>query len=275
VRHRTRSTAILICFALLGGALTARDAGAAAPQLRLNLNAGLFLEVISAAGVHIRTSSAPGGVIPPGAYAVVVSTEVGDAVDTHHMFHLSGPGQNLQTDLLGGDNPSELYTLVLLPSSTYVFEDDRNPQLGRVVFSTSATGSADAGESGGSSASASSGSSSVVVSGGKSSNVASDPFGSKVVRFRGSLAAGVSTAGRPTLTVKGRRVSSLKAGRYRVVVLDETARSPFVLQRRGGKPVTLSGRGFLGRRTITVALAAGQWMFYASPGKKSFFIVVA
>ena len=112
----------LVATLALGGAQ------AATPQLRLNLNAGRFLEVITASGTHIRTASAPGTVIPPGTYQAVVSTEVGDADDTHHMFHLSGPGQNLQTDLLGGDSPTEIFTITLLPSSTYTFA--RRPQPG-------------------------------------------------------------------------------------------------------------------------------------------------
>src|SRR5262249_42747692 len=132
----------LVVFAAL---LAPGGAQAVTPQLRFNLNVGRYLEVITQSGTHIRTSSAPGTVIPPGVYQAVISTEVGDAEDTHHMFHLAGPGQNLQTDLVGGDSPTEVYTITLLPSSTYTFSDDRNPALTQVVFSTSATGTADAG----------------------------------------------------------------------------------------------------------------------------------
>ena len=68
-------------------------------------------------------------------------------------------------------------------------------------------------------------------------------------------------------------MSSLKSGRYKISVLDETSKSAFNLQRANKKPLTLSGRGFVGRRTVTVTLQAGQWLFYPSAGTKSYFIV--
>jgi hypothetical protein len=257
---------LLVLAALLG----AHGAGAAAPQLRLNLNVGRFLEVITASGTHIRTSTAPGTVIPPGTYAAVISTEIGDAEDTHHMFHLSGPGQNLQTDLLGGDNPTELYVVTLQPSSTYVFEDDRNSQYSRVVFSTSAAPAADTGSS--TTTSSPTGSSSTTK---ETSNTAMDLTGSRVVHYRGALAGSVTTAGKLGLTFNGKKVSSLRAGRYKVSVLDETAKTAFTLQRQGKQPVPVSGRVFVGRRTMTLTLKAGQWVYYSTPARKSYFVVVA
>jgi hypothetical protein len=256
---------LLVLAALLG----AQGAGAAAPQLRLNLNVGRFLEVITASGTQIRTSTAPGTVIPPGTYSAVISTEVGDAEDTHHMFHLSGPGQNLQTDLLGGDSPTELYVVTLQPSSTYVFEDDRNSQYGRVVFSTSATPAADTGTS--TTTSPTGGSSTTK----ETSNTATDLVGSRVVHYRGALAGSVTTAGKLGLTFNGKKVRSLRAGRYRVSVLDETAKTAFTLQRQGKQPVPVSSRVFVGRRTMTLTLKAGQWLYYSTPARKSYFVVVA
>ncbi len=258
----------------VAGALGVVGSQAASPQLRLNLNSGRFLEVITASGTHIRTSSAPGTVIQPGAYQAIVSTEVGDAEDTHHMFHLSGPGENLQTDLLGGDNPTELFAVTLLPSSTYVFEDDRNPQLTRVVFSTSAAGT-EATATASSGSGSSGGSASGSTSGPKSSNVESDAVGSRIVAARGTLDGDVSTTGKLSLLFKGKKVSSLKSGRYKISVLDETSRSAFMLQRLSKEPVTVSGRSFVGRRTLTLTLKAGQWMFFSAGGKKSYFIVVS
>jgi hypothetical protein len=248
-------------------------AQAATPQLRLNLNAGHFLEVITQGGTHIRTSSAPGTLIPPGAYQAVVSTEVGDADDTHHMFHLSGPGQNLQTDLLGGDSPTEIFQITLLPSSTYTFADDRNPALTQVVFTTSSSGTADTGS--GSSGGSQSGSGGT-TSNTPTSNVSNkDTVGSKVLPVRGTLTGGVDTAGRISLRLNGRTVGTLKAGRYKLSLLDETAKAAFILRLLNKQPQTISGKAYVGRRTVTVALKAGQWMFYSSPARKTFFIVHA
>jgi hypothetical protein len=250
-------------------------ARAATPQLRLNLNVGRYLEVITDGGTHIRTSTAPGTVIPPGTYQAIISSEIGDAEDTHHMFRIAGPGQNLQTDLLGGDSPAELYTITLLPSSTYTFSDDKNPAMASVVFSTSAGGSAaGAGTTAGAASGASSGTTSNTPTS-KSTAQNKDAVGSGILPRRGALAADVSTTGKLTLTFNGKAVGSLKAGRYTVAVLDETAKSAFTLQRRSKQPQTVSGKAFVGRRTVTVSLQKGQWFFYGTPGRKTYFFVVA
>ena len=47
-----------------------------------------------------------------------------------------------------GDNKTELYDVVLAPSSVYTFADDRQPALPHVVFSTASSASAAAGSSG-------------------------------------------------------------------------------------------------------------------------------
>jgi hypothetical protein len=203
-----------------------------------------------------------------------VNAEVPDADDGYHMFHLSGPGVNIQTDLLAGDDRAEPHTIQLQPNSVYTFRDDRNAQFGSIVFSTSGAGTAvgsGAGGSGGSSGGAS--------SGGTISNTPTtsnkDTVGSKILPVRGTLTGGVDTAGRPSLLFAGKKVGSLEAGRYKVTLLDETAKAAFFLQLLHRQPKALSGKAFVGKRTATVALAAGQWMFYATPGKKTFFIVHA
>ena len=125
--------------------------------------------------------------IAPGTYAAVVISEVPDSSDGYHMFHLSGPGVNLQTDLLAGDDRAEPHTISLQPNAVYTFRDERTPALGSIVFSTSGAGTAVAA---GSNASSGSGSSS---GGGTTSNTPvtsnNDNVGSKVLRNQGSLAA--------------------------------------------------------------------------------------
>ena len=70
-------------------------------------------------------------------------------------------------------------------------------------------------------------------------------------------------------------MGTLKAGRYTISVLDETSNAAFVLQQLRKQPVTVSSKAHIGRSTKTVKLTPGQWMFYSSPGKKTFFIVHA
>ena len=83
--------------------------------------------------------------------------------------------------------------------------------------------------------------------------------------MRGTLTGGIDTAGRLSLLFKGKSVGSLKAGRYKVSLLDETAKAAFILRLLNKQPRTLSGKAFVGRHTVTVSLKAGQWMFYSSP----------
>src|SRR6185312_12685768 len=98
---------------------------------------------------------------------------------------------------------------------------------------------------------------------------------SRILRNQGALAGGVTTAGKLTLAFKGKSVGTLKAGTYSISVLDETSNAAFVLQQLRKQPITLSSKAHVGRSTRTVKLTVGQWMFYSSPGKKTFFIVHA
>lgn len=271
---RVRLVTVLVGFLGLAGALGVE--GARAASIVLNLGEDGTLSVIPAGGTPIRTSSPPGVVIPPGLYNTVVNNAVPEFRDSYHMFHLSGPGVNLQTDLLAGDDRSELHTVTLLPNSIYIFLDDRAPQVTRVVFSTSGSGTAVAEPSGGSTSSSSSGGTSAGSSStSKSSTSNKDSVGSGIVAFRGILSGGVSTTGRLSLIFKGKKVSSLKSGRYKISVLDETSSSAFTLQRLAKRAVAISSRSFVGRRTVTLTLGVGQWMYYSPSGKKSFFLVVA
>jgi hypothetical protein len=174
---------------------------------------------------------------------------------------------NLETDLLAGDDRAQPHTVTLLANSTYVFQDERSLQAGRIVFSTSGAATAVAQRSGGSPASSSGDS---TISQGVN-NV--DVVGSEIARSRGTLSAGVTTAGKLTLTFKGKGVSALRSGKYRIMVLDETASSGFTLQKLGRQALKLTGLPFVGRKTVSVTLNPGQWMFYSSPAKKNYFVV--
>ena len=263
---RVRFVGVLVGLLLAAGAVGVQ--GSFAASIILTLNADNTLEVRLDSGARIRPSS-PATVIAPGTYAAVISSEVPEFRDDYHMFHLTGPGVNLQTDLLAGDERSEPHTVSLQPNSTYTFRDERNLALGSIVFSTSGAGTAvsSGGSSGGGSSSGGGTTSNTPVTSNK------DTVGSKILRNQGSLAGGVTTTGKLTLSFKGKAVGSIKAGRYTVTVLDETSKAAFVLQQLRKQPVTMSSKAHVGRSTKTVKLTPGQWMFYSSPGKKTFFIV--
>ena len=235
--------------------------------ITLEYTVGGVLEVITADGTVIRTSAAPGAVISPGAYQVIVNNDVPDSRDIEHLFLLQGPGVNLQTDMAAGDDKTELFDMTLAPNSTYTFSDSRQPNLAHVVFSTASTASTSSGSSG---RGASTGSSS-----GTSNNSGIIGSGLKASVFRGNLAGSVGATGKLTLTAGGTKVLRLLAGRYRITVADTTAKRGFTLQEIQKPAIALTGRSFVGKRTVTVDLKAGRWMFYSSSGDKSYFTVLS
>jgi hypothetical protein len=251
---------------VLAGSLGVQDSRAAAPPLTLNINVNGSLEVVLGNGTHVRTSSAPGALIPPGPYLAIVASDVPDTQDIYHMFHLFGPGVNVSSELLPCENPAPVNTVMLQPSSTYVYEDSRHPDLARVVFSTSAGGSSadTAGSAGGPSTAKSTGSV------GNSSVV-----GSGIRKLRGTLIGTIDSAGHAALSRSAKRVATLTAGRYKITIDDRTPKLGFAIARLHGPPVVLTGSSFVGRHTVTVTLSAGRWLFYSSTGAKHDFNVVA
>jgi hypothetical protein len=263
----SRLLATLIVFGALSGFVGASSEGAAATAITLEYTSGGVLLVMTADGTTIRTSTAPGTVIPPGPYQVIFNDDVPDSRDIQHLLRLQGPGVNLQTDMAAGDNKTELYDVVLAPSSTYTFADDRQPTLAHVVFSTASSGSA-----------ASTSTSSTATSTGSSSTTSnSDIAGSdvKLDPFRGGLAASVAATGKLTFTAGGSRVLQILSGRYKITVDDRTSKGAFTMQQIGKRAITLTGLSFVGKRTVTVDLKPGRWIFFSSSGKKSYFTVIA
>ncbi len=263
-----RLLATLLALGALAGFLDASAPEAAtSTAITLEYTAGGVLLVITADGTTIRTSTAPGAVISPGPYQVIINNDAPDSRDIQHQFRLQGPGVNLQTDLAAGDNKTELYDVVLAPSSTYTFADDRQPSLAHVVFSTASSGSPAAGSSSGGTSGGS--------SSGTSSNSSVVGSGLKADPFRGKLAGSVGATGKLTLTAGGSHVLRLLAGRYSITVADSTSKGGFTVQEIRKPAITLTGLSFVGTRTVTVDFKAGQWMFYSSSVKKSYFTVIS
>jgi len=266
----------LLVLVLVGACSAAAHGSSQAQyQLTLNLTSSNTLSVVTPSGAVLGTSTV-GAQIPAGSYLVVVNNDVPDIRDTDHMFHFSGPGVIVLTDMGAGDNKTEAYQESLAPSSSYVFQDDRQPGIGRVVMGTAATVSS-GGSSGGGSTVGSSGTSSN-TGGSSSSNTSSNQsvVGSGTAAFRGDLTGEVTAAGKLTLAKGGRPVTSLKAGRYRITVTDKAPSGSFTIQKIRSSAHTLTGSQFVGRHTVTLNLTAGQWFYYQSfTGKKTYFIVVS
>jgi len=106
-----------------------------------------------------------------------------------------------------------------------------------------------------------------------------------------ALTAAIATAafGRPAMTAKlqgtvgpgftislknhGKKVKTLKPGRYAITVADKASIHSFVLeQESGGKfEKTLSPVSFTGTKTVTVTLKKGKWKYYCKPHEAIMF----
>jgi hypothetical protein len=227
-------------------------------------------------------SGKPLTTVAPGSYQLQITTPVVfadvdlsgiydmTACKSFVQFQLTGPGVNLTTTLQDGDEDYGLLDVTLQPGGTYTAVDLNQPSVARFVFNTASSGSPTAPTG------------PATPSGGKGSTSAGNPLGTKTsassagspVPLRGTLDASVSSTGAPNLTFKGRSVTTLKAGKYTVAVVDKSKKSGFILQEIKKGASTLAGVPFVGKRSTTVDLTAGQWFFYPTfVGTKTYFIV--
>jgi hypothetical protein len=256
-----------------GGARTEASALGLYPTLYVNYALDCTFTITDDSGNPVHA-------IPPGAYEVDVSTSIlfssyvqslGPTNFTgcqgHAQFQLTGPGVSIYTTLFNGCSSDQILPVqTFQPSSTYVAQDNNQSSVARVLFTTLATGSPTAPTAPYTSTSSGPGTASTDVVG---SDTAS------AVPFRGTLAGAVSAAGKLTLTYKGKGLTTLVAGRYTVAVADHSRQKGFVLQEIHRAATTLAEGSFVGKRSTTIDLKAGQWFFYpTSGGAKSYFVVV-
>jgi hypothetical protein len=247
---------------------TGGAAGAAFPTIYVQYTTNCTFTVTDDAGKAVTS-------ITPGQYQVAVSTPVSfggvDLSGRSDMtackgsidFDLTGPGVAVGTTLNDGDGSFDLLSATFRPSSTYVAVDNNQPTVARASFTTLATGTA-TGSAGGTTTTA-------TGSAGSSSG-----SGSTKTAVVGTLKASVGSTGALKLTYKGKSVSSLKAGKYTVTVVDTSTHNGFILRASGKPAVTVSPVAFVGSKSVDVDLKTGQWYFApSSSGKKTYFIVTA
>jgi hypothetical protein len=259
--RRARFFIVLLAMVLLGATAALRlgvssSHAAVSPTMHAFVHEDQSIGLTFDDGTSVGNQARNPPVIPPGAYTIRV---VDDA--TEHNFHLFGPGVDQATDTGGTSSPT--WTVTLQPGSTYRFQCDSHADFMYGVFMTSGTASSSGGTS--------TGVTSTVSSGGTTLTTGTP------AAFRGTLAGTVRAAGKLTLALQGKAVSRLKAGRYKITVADKTAARGFVLKEKGHAAVTISSAAFVGTRSVTVDLTAGQWTFYTSAGLKSTgsFVVAA
>jgi hypothetical protein len=264
---------------LAGAALAALAIGAGGAGATATALPTLYVTYDTSCNFKITTDSgaAAGSAVPYGSYQVLINTIFpfaagGEAACTNIEFQLTGPGVSLSTDLTLGDASSEYDTETFQANASYRAVDNNHPSTGITVFSTSNTPvSAVTAPSG---STTGSGSSTKTGTGGGNTSALGTTI--KSAPFEGTLNGLVSAAGVLSLTDKGKPVKSLQAGRYTFAVTDKSRKSSFTVQEVRAGATTVTAAAFVGKRSVTINLKAGQWFFYPSfVGKKSYFFVLA
>ena len=244
----------------------------AAPLARATTAANLSLDVSFSAtglisvtlpdGTPVGTTSGTPTVIPAGFYTLALSAP-GGCTELPY-FDLKGPGNNVLDNMDDGELTNNTDNADFLPNSTYTWRNDSIPGV-TYTFSTSnqVLGTAPA----------QLGSATGISSGSKATTHSSDLVGSSVVPLRGRLTATVEPTGRLTLAYRGKSVTGLEPGRYTIVVNDRSATGGFVLKKPRHAAVSLTGAAFVGRRSATVDLTAGNWSFLSRLAAKSSYSV--
>src|SRR5947207_12222331 len=275
VRRALTLTAVVAAAAVLAPLGSASRHARGAPalptlyvQYTMNCTTGIFDD----AGRPVNTI-APGTYQVEGETPIMIKLVRPGAVTVDNMapndftgckgwvqFQLTGPGVNLFTTLdSGGDAFLILPQQPFKPNATYTAQDLNQPSVAHASFSTLASGSPIPPKS------------PYGTTSGKGT-LQQDIVGSAAVD--GTLTGALSSKGKPTLTTKGKPVTVLKSGRYKFAISDQTKKGAFVVEAvNGGTVKDLTTAPFVGRRSVSLELSPGRWMYYASRSKAYYFLV--
>ena len=236
----------------------------ATPTLRVTFTAAGSITLTLPDGTPVGTTGGAPTTIPAGYYTLLFFGP-GECINLP-LFELRGPGVNINDDMLGGETDVHTLYATLLPNSTYTWHSDRNEAL---VFTFRASSEVVAGTQPTGSGSSTSSTGSHVMA------ASQDIVGSAILPFRGTLTGAVSAGGRLTVAFKGKSVSSLKAGRYKVAVSDRSSTNGFVLQKLQHRAVSVTAPTFVGTHSVSITLTAGRWLVMPRLGKATYSIVVS
>ena len=256
---------LIASIALSAGLLLLAPAAQARSTASLSLVVSFFangtISVTLPDGTPLGAANGAPQVIPAGYYTLLFSGPGG--CTSLPYFHLTGPGTNIVTNMAEGATQKTTNTANFLPSSTYVWSDDAFPGALH-TFTTSAVVEG----------SPPSGSESTTGTAAKGKGVTyQDIVGSDIVPFRGTLTAALSAAGRFSLAYKGKSVARLKAGKYTIKITDASSTVGFTLEKLKHTAASLTSSAFVGKRSTSVHLTAGTWLFAA--GRDKYSVVVS
>ena len=217
-------------------------------------------------GLHLAyvDNSNVGSTIPPGTYTISLNNNGADDLGIDHIFHLFGPGVDYKAPNV---DTVATFSVTFQNGATYTAQDELDPADHHQAFVATTSG-------GSSSSSTSAGTTPSTPTGSKKP-VSSDITGSLVVPFRGALDAIVYSNGKLSLSKNGKKVSSLKTGKYTFSVDDESKKSGFSVQVLHGKTSTITKASFVGSQDVTINLKPGRWFFFTPGGAKTTFFVVS
>ncbi len=267
-RRRLRSSALrlIASSALVAGLLTLAPAAqgrrAASLSLVVTFSVNGSISVTLPDGTPVGSTSGAPTVIPAGFYTVVLYGPGGCV--SLPLFQLNGPGESIADNMIGGEVDTHNLNAYFLPNSTYTWRSDAAQAVAHTfVTSANVVGTSSPANTG------SPGSSS-----GTPKPSSQDLAGSAILPFRGTLTGAVSAAGRLTLAYKGKSVTSLQAGRYTISVTDKSSTNGFLLEKIKHAAVSITGMVFVGKRSASVKLTAGNWFFTPHLGKTAYSIIV-
>ena len=258
------ATALAAVLVSTGSGAALRSGATAAPTLYFVYAMNCTFTIVDDSGKTVTA-------IAPGHYQVDVRTPLafgtmpnpGPGTDMTAcrgapQFQLTGPGVDLFTTMTAGCESDKVFTETFQPSATYVAQDLNQPSVAHGSFTTLASGTPII--------------PTVTYGGGKGKpEISTDIVGSLAVL--GTVNATVS-GGKPTLTTKGKTVSTLKAGRYKFTITDRDTKAGFMILAPTSKaPTSLSGVKFVGRHSVAIKLTTGKWTYYSNLGTIHYFRV--
>jgi hypothetical protein len=210
-------------------------------------------------GTPVGVTSGSPTVVPAGFYTMNL---VGPGGCTNlPYFDLRGPGTSILDSMDQGEESQKTINATFEPNSTYTWRDDQFPG---VVY-TFQTNSQVLGAAPSAPVSADHGTAS------SSSIIASEQ---NAVPSRGILAGAITAGGKLTVAYKGKSVGSLQHGKYTFKVTDQSSSHGFLIQKLNHKPIAISGVAYVGKRTASVNLTTGTWIFTPKLGQKAYTITV-
>jgi hypothetical protein len=245
---------LLFAGALLAGVIAAPAVAArkaTSPTIVVNFAVNGSVTV-TLNGSQLGTTSGTPTVIPGGYYSLLLNGP-GNCINLP-LFELSGPGVNVQDDMLGGEVETHSLPTYFTPNATYTWHlDSSQSTVYTFRTSTDVVGSPTA-----------LGSSSSKKGSGKATS--DNIVGSGIVPSRGILSGVVTPSGQVTVAYKGKSVKRLQAGRYTITVIDKSPSSGFVVKGMR-RTATVTGNAFVGKRSMSVNLTDGSWSFGPSATK--------